>query len=183
MTTTFRQGTAQGLFHDLVCDAEQHAHIELPHAVEGYLVLTLLRHLNIWAARTLYQTLAPRLAAIVNPRVRASTGTLRDTGDACLMLAGLFPEQAHRRHVNVGYFVDIGQSAYAKLADTDSSGSLFTELRAWFPGLIDVLQTIRSRERALDAMTAYETWQATGSRQAGKQLPGMPIRTDQEQLI
>jgi len=183
MTTAFRQGAAQGLFHDLVCDAERQARIELPHMVEGYLVLTLLRHLNMHAARALYQTLAPRLAAIIDPRARASTGALRDTGDACLMLAGLFPEQAHRRHVNVGYFVDIGQTAYAKLAATDSGGSLFAELRTWFPGLIDVLQAIRGRERAFDAMSAYETWQATGSRQAGEQLPGVPIRTRQKQLI
>ncbi len=175
-----RHGRGEALFHELVSRAQRRSRVRLPDMVEGYLVLTLLRHLGTEAAQALYQRLAPRLLA---GRVHGEP-SLRDTGDACLMLAGLFPEQAQRRHVSVGYFIRIGRTAYARLAAAGSGGELFAELCRWFPGLVNVLQAMRSEERELNLMAAFETWAATGNPDLLRELTdAVPILPDQRRPL
>jgi len=174
------KGSREQLFAELVMQAEQRARLNLPHQLEGYLVLTLLRHLRIETAQALFECLAPRLLC---GRVRGEP-SLRDTGDACLMLAGLFPEQASRRHVNVGYFIGIGRSAYSRLAASSAGGPLFGELSEHFPELVGVLQAVRSEERKLSPLAAFETWQATGlADQLEEIVDGTPVRVRQTRLI
>lgn len=175
-----RQGRAEGLFHQLIREAEQTARVDLPHGVEGYLVMMLLRHLGMRESDALYATLATRLLAALRA---GASGALRETGDACLMLAGLFPEQARRRHVSVGYFIGMGKTAYASLADAADEDDLFAALCEWFPGLVEVLHAVRRLEKDLDAMSAYETWQHTGSQAAAESLGGMPVRIRQERML
>ncbi len=72
---------------------------------------------------------------------------LRHVGDECLVLAGLFPEFAARKHVSLDYFIGMGQEAYHILSyptyrmiyDSD----LFNKLSADFKRLTIVLQNIR----------------------------------------
>ena len=80
------------------------------------------------------------------------TGTRRwrsnpQVGDECLLLAGLFPERAARKHVSVDYFVGIGQQAYQLLTHAHFKWlydqALFAKLSKDFPNLISVLQAMR----------------------------------------
>ncbi|RME59481.1 hypothetical protein D6779_04190, partial [Candidatus Parcubacteria bacterium] len=72
---------------------------------------------------------------------------------------------------------------YARLADERDADDLFAKLSEWFPGLVEVLHAVRRLERDLDAMSAYETWQHTGSRAAAESLGGMPVRIRQDRVL
>jgi hypothetical protein len=70
---------------------------------------------------------------------------LRDVGDRCLLLAGLYPEQAERRLVSLSYFVDLGRNAYDQLAAHLKAGmaELYGQLARGFNELVLVLIEIR----------------------------------------
>jgi hypothetical protein len=71
--------------------------------------------------------------------------SLREVGDRCLLIAGLFPALAERRRVNVRYFMDIGRSAYLDIADTGRSAyaALFRQLAATYEELVCTLRAVR----------------------------------------
>ena len=84
--------TETALFQQLVLDAEQHAHISLSENLESYLVFLLQRfHKN---ADGLYEPLALKHLHAESESGRCRQYGLRNTGDSCLILAGLFPEHA-----------------------------------------------------------------------------------------
>jgi hypothetical protein len=63
---------------------------------------------------------------------------LRDVGDQCLLVAGVFPHQAERRMVRLSYFVALGQSAYEQLSRFlgRSTAQLYGELSSTFVSLM-----------------------------------------------
>jgi len=72
---------------------------------------------------------------------------LRQVGDHCLILSGLFPECALKKHVSLDYFIQLGKVAYQQLADLEHKLSLdpalFNKLSTNFVGLMDVLHLMR----------------------------------------
>jgi hypothetical protein len=72
---------------------------------------------------------------------------LRQVGDRCLLLAGLFPEQAQKKHVTDQYYISIGRQAYDVLAhipiQTTYDAELYHQLSDEFLCLINILQTMR----------------------------------------
>lgn len=72
---------------------------------------------------------------------------LRQVGDRCLLLAGLFPEQAIKKHVTNKYYISIGRQAYDVLAhvsmQTAYDNELFHKLSDQFVSLTTILQTMR----------------------------------------
>jgi len=101
-------------------------------------------------------------------------GALRDVGDQCLLYSGLFPRRARRRRVPVQYFVDLGRSAYAQLAEVEHGlGELFERLSRDFVVLMDVLQAMKAlgqSEPLLDPWEDAALWRHTGSRSAHRRL-------------
>lgn len=182
--------TETALFQQLVLDAEQHAHISLSEDLESYLVFLLQRfHKN---ADGLYEPLALKYLQAENELGRCRQHKLRDTGDSCLMLAGLFPEQAKRRMVNVSYFVRLGRSSYHTLACSlkQSHADLYRQICYGFGAMLDVLHTIYGfthLQEILSPMDAYELWQQTGSQHAlhsinqGRVI--IPVRSRQTRLM
>lgn len=69
---------------------------------------------------------------------------LKETGDKCLLFAGLFPEQALKRQLKLSYFITLGRSAYAMLSEQLYSEEIFKALESEFSHLMDVLQATRS---------------------------------------
>ena len=81
---------------------------------------------------------------------------LRTVGDRCLLLAGLYPEQAQQRMVGLDYFIAMGSQAYNELAHA---------LRAT---VADLIRTSRARlcargARAAGSAAAYEGGCAAGA--------------------
>ena len=144
MTTTMALGAVTQLWQTLVRDAEIRAHIDLAETQESYLVFTLVRHCRD-------SLLSDRIVSLelldgLNIDGELREERLRDVGDRCLLIAGLFPEQARRRCVSNSYYADLGRIAYAELATWSRStlSSLYAELAEMFRWLVNVLRAIRA---------------------------------------
>ena len=150
-------GSATGLWQDVVREAEARAGRTLDESLESYLVFTLLRHQRD-------EQLGHRIMALdwlqtLERSARWREHGLRDVGDRCLLLAGLYPEQASRRRVGLDYFVDIGRSAYDDLASALRVGlaDLFSELARAFTELVRVLLEIRKLSGQWNALEPLQS--------------------------
>lgn len=138
-------GAAAGLFQGWVREGADRAGWELDEEVEAYLVFALMRHLRDaplgGRVMALEWLAAHELAGV--QRVDA----LRDVGDRCLILAGLFPAQAERRRVSHDYFIELGRGAYAAVAEQARSGyaELFARLVEAYRGMVAVLAAAAGR--------------------------------------
>jgi hypothetical protein len=175
-STLVVEGHSTANWQRLVQDAAANTPHALDEPVEHYLVLLLSRTLR--DAEALHQVMATQYLEGVREGGAVRTAKLRDVGDHCLLLAGLFPQRARRRLVRVGYFVQLGRTAYGELADglSRSMADLYGELARTFVPLVEVLQAMRElgNEPSLSAIEALELWQDTGSERA---LEGLRAHT------
>lgn len=175
--------TATAQWHDLVHEAEQRAHLSLGETLESYLVFTLMRF--TLRPQLLHNIMAMEFLNSLNEQGMRRHDTLRDVGDQCLLFAGLFPHNARRRLVRIGYFVRLGRSAYQQIHDDQQHAAyrLYGQLASDFIAMMDVLLAMRSinpHNRALAPIDAFELWEETGSRQARASLSS---RTDTIPII
>lgn len=138
-----RSGTPLQLWFELVRDGEERVRTRLPEIVESYLVFMLQRHQGD-------AVLGKRVLALdwlggqeLSGRERADA--LRDVGDRCLLIAGLFPRLAERRNVQPGYYATLGQAAYGEVAVVARAGyaELFARLAQAFEAMLRVLGGLR----------------------------------------
>lgn len=165
--------TSTAQWHALVSEAEAACECRLAEDLESYLVFLLMRF-------TSKPELAGSILSLQYLRGLTAAGgirreRLRDVGDQCLLYAGFFPQQADRRLVRIGYFVDLGRSAYQQLAGSllqHRGADMFARLAEGFVQLRDVLQAMHELhgELRLDALHAAELWSETGSRHAFRLL-------------
>lgn len=165
-------------WHTLVQQAEQSYGCQLDETMESYLVFTLMRFMRQHNLGN--QALALDFLDIQNLPKSLRLDQLRDIGDHCLLLSGLFPQRAERRLVRVSYYVKMGRSAYHHLgAQIERTRSeLYNQLADTFVLLMDLLQTIRGfNNPVLQPIQAHELWSDTGSRRAFNSLSGtaMPL--------
>lgn len=137
-----RHGAATGLWHDLIKEGEQRRHLKLGEELESYLVFALMRHLGDAAIAGRVMALE-WLQAHERPQL---PDRLRDVGDRCLLIVGLFPSLAQRRRVNNDYFVALGRGAYAQAGcrAPRCERSLFEHLTEAFQSLAAVLSAVRA---------------------------------------
>ena len=123
----------------------------------------------------------------------AAIRSYRTLGDKALYTAGFFPESLSRKTVRASYYVDMGRSAYDRLARmlevprndmlVNQSGhkdlsAIFDELAESFFACTEILREVHEAMRArtaakpsqTDLLKLYEDWLATGNRQALRQL-------------
>lgn len=171
------EGTETALWQQLVRDAEARASRQLGVELESYLVFTLMRHLK--SAELAERTMALEWLQSVIAQGRQRESGLRDVGDGCLLIAGLYPAQAERR-VSLGYFQDLGSSAYRHLSERCGAGlhQLYAHLAQAFAELVRVLFEIRrlaGEGTRLDPAIAYG-WCESGGRivpeRAAEMFPG-----------
>jgi len=165
-------------WHTLVNEAEHDYGCQLDEAMQSYLVFTLMR----FAKNQQLNAKALALDYLNSHHLPNSIRSeqLRDIGDQCLLVSGLYPQSAERRQVGVNYYVDLGQSAYQHIGAVTQRGvaELYQQLAESFILLMDLLQTIRQYSApALQPIAAMELWQQTGSRAAYKQISanGIPV--------
>jgi len=165
-------------WHTLVQEAEQDYGCHLDEAMQSYLVFTLMRFAK-------NQQLNSHALAIDFLNTHHLSGNLRneqlrDIGDQCLLVSGLFPQSAEKRQVGTGYYVDLGRSAYHHISTVTQLGiaELYQQLAESFILLMDLLQTIRQYSTpALQPAAAMQLWHQTGSRAAYRQISesGIPL--------
>jgi len=165
-------------WHSLVHEAEQDYGCQLDEAMQSYLVFTLMR----FAKNQQLNAKALALDYLNTHHLPNSIRSeqLRDIGDQCLLVSGLYPQSAEKRLVGVNYYVDLGRSAYQHIGAVTQKGiaELYQQLAESFILLMDLLQTIRQYSApALQPIAAMELWQHTGSRAAYNQISdnGFPV--------
>lgn len=156
---TIRQGNPTELWHALVLEGEQKRNLALGEDLESYLVFALMRHLGDGALATRILAL-DWLNATEVAAAQEGADALREVGDRCLLVAGLFPRLTERRRVDDDYFVRLGRGAYAGAAirTRRAEAGLFEQLVEAFHSLVDVLRALgpQARHQAL-ALTPVRT--------------------------
>lgn len=165
-------------WHTLVREAEQDYGCQLDEAMQSYLVFTLMR----FAKNSQLNSKALALDYLTSHQLHETLRNeqLRDIGDQCLLVSGLYPQSAEKRLVSAGYYVDLGRSAYFHVSTVTQKGiaELYHQLAERFVLLMDLLQTIRQYSSpAMQPIAAMELWHQTGSRAAYKQITaqGIPV--------
>lgn len=160
--------TPTHLWYQAVQAAEVAVDASLPEAMESYLVFLPLQFtrdngLSEGALGLEY------LAAEQQPGSNRAQ-RLRGVGDRCLLHAGLFPERAARRRVNVGYFIDLGRAAYGSLGSSlpGEQGRLYASVALEFIRMTEVLTALRPATTEA-WLAAVDRWQA-GSHAARQSL-------------
>jgi hypothetical protein len=132
-------GAPLQLWYDLVRDGEERVRTRLPEVIESYLVFMLQRHQGdtVLGARILALDWLEGHECVGRGRADA----LRDVGDRCLLIAGLFPRLAERRNLQPGYYAALGQAAYGQVAAATRAGyaELFAQLARAFDAMLRVL--------------------------------------------
>ncbi|MBB5878718.1 MULTISPECIES: hypothetical protein [unclassified Xanthomonas] len=153
MYESFRQGAPAEVWQALVHEAGQRLGRPLDESREHYLVFVLLRYQRDAQLLARIQALAWLHAQEQVGRTRADA--LREVGDGCLLIAGLFPGVAERRRVSVDYFIDLGRGAYAEVAETrDSDAGLFAQLARSYRELVGTLGALRPPRHEVAALQA-----------------------------
>jgi hypothetical protein len=153
MGTILTHPAATALWHDLVREAEQRGQARLDADLESYLVFLLMRHLR--DAQLADHVLALDYLLALQRRGAQRGQELRDVGDRCLLIAGLYPHQAEQRLVSLDYFIALGANAYSELAAQARSAiaALYEQLAGAFARLVRVLVELR-RLATADALSA-----------------------------
>jgi hypothetical protein len=175
--TILTEPTETALWQSLVRDAESRACRQLGDSLESYLVFTLMRHQHDTCLG--HKVMAVEWLEAQVQAGRARENGLRDVGDGCLLIAGLYPERAERR-VSVGYFQDLGRGAYRHLAEHSQAGlmELYRRLSSAFAELVRVLFEVRrlaAPAAPLDPGLAYAWCESDGGidqRRAADAFPG-----------
>ncbi|WP_045737511.1 hypothetical protein [Xanthomonas sp. MUS 060] len=150
MHESFRQGAPAALWQALVQEAAQRLGRPLDVSREHYLVFVLLRYQR--DAQLLARTQALAWLHAQEQVGGARADALREVGDSCLLIAGLFPGLAARRRVSVDYFIDLGRGAYHAVAETRASDAeLFEQLARSYRDLVVTLGALRPPRRTLAA--------------------------------
>jgi hypothetical protein len=172
MTAILSDLPQMALWTDLVREAEAGAATRLDEQLESYLVFLLMAH-------TRDVSLHARAVAIDYLLARARSGALRrqelrDVGDRCLLLAGLYPEQAERRMVGIGYFLDLGSRAYHELSAAAGAGfaDLYRYLAEAFAHLARVLMELRRYTRDIAPLLLHDLRTSRGQSGGDPQFPG-----------
>ncbi len=168
-----RYPTALAQWQGLINEASLSAHIRLNEDLESYLVFLLMRFST--RPEIAESVLAIDFLSACSDKTWDQPGQLQQVGDKCLLLAGLFPGRAERKHVRISYFIHLGQSAYSSLSSLSkpSWAVLFNELSNAFVPLTDVLLSARSLNQAptLTPLQAEELYRDTQSSAAQRTLP------------
>jgi hypothetical protein len=149
-------GAPAELWQALVHDAGQRTCTALDDTRERYLVFVLLRYQGDATLLARTQALEWLRAQDEGGSMRADA--LRDVGDRCLLIAGLYPGLAERRRVGADYFIDMGRGAYAEVAvaSHNSYATLFEQLARSYRDLVRTLRALRG----LPDMPLLPAWPA-----------------------
>lgn len=155
--------TPTALWVDLVHEAERDAAAPLGEELESYLVFLLIGH-------TRDTKLHRNAVAIDYLLARSQCGKrqhaeLRDVGDRCLLLAGLYPEQAQRRMVGLDYFMSMGSQAYHELAHAlrTTFADLYEHLAKAFSRVVRVLMEVRRRTKDVAPLMLFGATSRAGA--------------------
>ena len=164
-------------FRELIESAMQRQHVMVSEPTSFYLVNLLAGYIHRDSSPSPGddEPLGVRFVrALQEAGIRQRT-ELRQVGDLSLFVSGFFADSLARTLVDIDYYMQLGEYAYASLArqSAGSLGDVFDELSEKFPVFADVLGEV-SEQTALtsnaDLLRLYERWLRTRSRRSGDLL-------------
>jgi hypothetical protein len=158
-----------GLWRDIIHEAEAACRFNLEVQLESYLVDLLVRYTN--QPEVLKRVMATQFMEGIKHSPKERNIALQNVGDTCLIYTGLFPGIAEKRLVKVSYFVSLGRSAYSTISQT--SNDLYALLTKHFVAVMDLLQSVRiytKQNPDLLPLQAYDLWNEAGSQRALRTL-------------
>jgi hypothetical protein len=171
-----REQTPAEYFKELVEGALARQHLQAGSLTEYYLVNLLCQYVRLDPRVDAEhgEPLAVRLARALQTAGTEQRTRLRSLGDFSLFTAGFFSDSFRRRHIDVDYYVSMGEYAYGSLSRAeDAFREVFAELSCKFVGFSDVLADISERTALTsnnDVLRLYEKWLRTGSQRDGQRL-------------
>ena len=171
-----REQTPVEYFKELVESSLARQHIQAGDLTEYYLVNLLCQYVRLDPASDAEhgEPLAVRFARAMQSGGLEQRTRLRSLGDFSLFTAGFFSDSFNRRHIDVDYYVAMGEYAYGSLSRAeDAFREVFAELARKFVGFSDVLADISERTALTsshDVLRMYEKWLRTGSQRDGQRL-------------
>lgn len=152
-------------FRELVQGAMQAQGVQSGEETEFYLVQLLERHIRM-RGEILERPLGIAFleASRTDPAQRFQL--LKLVGDTALFVSGLFTDSLEGTLVQPSYYVDLGQLAYQRIADTTQRGlrGLFQTLASHFGDLVRVLAEISVSDLFAsdrDTLRIYRRWLLT----------------------
>jgi hypothetical protein len=173
-----RNETPTEYFRELVHAAMDHQHLAAGELTSFYVVNLLSGFIH--CDRTSAEPLGIRFAEALQAAGLAQRDGLRRVGDLSLFISGFFSDSLNRSLVDVDYYIQIGEAAYASLARQGDAalGDVFDELSEKFPAFVDILGEVSERSSInsnTDLLRLYEKWLRTGSRRSGDLLASRGI--------
>lgn len=163
-------------FRELVDSAMQRQQLSARELTSFYLVRLLTDFVHFdRSTRSDDEPLGVRFVKALGTGGARQRTELRQVGDLSLFISGFFSDSLIRSAVDVDYYIQLGERAYASLAQQDDLGfaDVFDELAGKFPAFVDVLGEV-SGQTALttnsDLLRLYERWLRTGSKRCGSLL-------------
>lgn len=129
-------------WYTLVTEAESSCFLNLNQEVESYLVFLLIRFTK--EPSIVDSILAIDFLKSLDALKKHQYDAIRDVGDKCLLISGLFPYRAKRFQLSTDYFMNLGRSAYGALS---FSQNVYTLLSDNFASLTDVMHAMRAQNR------------------------------------
>lgn len=185
-TTVITAPDVREYFRDQVHSALENQHVEVDTQTTNYLVNLLTTFVD---SKQLFEQsedgpeLRPLalhyLDAVGAPNSESSGAALKKLGDVALFISGVFSGSLNRKVVDVDYYIAMGCAAYGRLHElmvglrAQSVASVFAELAAKFPALVDVLAEFGESSNLnsnSDVLRLYEIWLKTGSPRALQKL-------------
>jgi hypothetical protein len=161
-------GSLKEFFRLVVGEAVRSQRVSLAEVTEFYLVNLLADFAQaekLFDAEPLAVLYHKALQQDRDERVR----TLRQLGDLSLYTAGFFKDSLRDRVVGPDYYVQMGENAYAAVAQMSSSSSfssVYWELHTKFKALCEVLDEIAARGQcgtATGQVRVLESFERSGS--------------------
>ncbi|MFY7698300.1 MAG: hypothetical protein ACOVQX_05765 [Legionella sp.] len=136
--------TDMSQWHALINEAQVATKLLLSEPLESYLVFLLMRFATTPALLDTIMAIDFLVAMQKSGRHSQLQG-LQDVGDKSLLVCGLFPGVATRRHLTLDYFAEIGRAAYFAAGRLQESESipLYFQLSAQFHSLQAILNAMR----------------------------------------
>jgi hypothetical protein len=130
-------------WYALVNEAQASTQLMLNENTESYLVFLLQRFSQ--TPQLLESVVALDFLESMHIAGKQQVERLRTVGDKSLLLCGLFPGVATRRHVTLDYYTGMGQAAYLTISELQDkrTSELFLQLSEYFVSMQKILQAMR----------------------------------------
>jgi hypothetical protein len=146
MSLFWHQKTRLCLWNDIFKLAEKKAGFNFDESLKHYLTVTL----DFFTTQPHISQHIISMDFLIHSNAESSFDLkcLRDTGDRCLILSGLFPNFIKHKNISSSHIINIGRQAYGIISSSRNytmfNHALFEKLRDNFPSLSKTLTHIRS---------------------------------------